>query len=69
MKKIIKNAITFTAGWVGFIGGFIWFYQSNWQIEPLILVILSFLEIISYFVISLPQETEISASKNSLNNT
>lgn len=52
MKNLAKNLFTFLISLIGFIGGCIWAYESQWQMEPIILVFISFVEIISYFVLS-----------------
>ncbi len=51
MKKIIRSLITLSIAIVGFIGGCIWSFQSHWGIEPLILLIVSFLEIIGFMFV------------------
>ncbi|RJP61627.1 MAG: hypothetical protein C4539_19755 [Ignavibacteriales bacterium] len=48
MRDIIKSIVTLLIASVGFIGGIIWLYQSNWDMEPLILIIVSFIEIVAY---------------------
>ncbi len=52
MKKIIKNRISLIIAFVGVIGGVIWAIQSKFDMEPIILIIASFIEIIGYFIIS-----------------
>lgn len=54
MKKIIKNKIALLIAIVGFIGGFYWCYQTNFNIEPLILTIISSLEIFAFYIV--PEE-------------
>lgn len=51
MKKIIKNSLSLLVAIIGLIGGLIWCFQSNFNIEPLILTIISLLEILGYFLI------------------
>lgn len=51
MKKIIKNRLALIIAVIGLIGGLIWCIQTNFNIEPLILVIISFLEILGFFLI------------------
>jgi len=59
MKKIINSIISFLIAIVGFIGGGIWAYQTNWQIEPLILVIVSFLEIVGFLFFKISSEDNL----------
>jgi membrane protein implicated in regulation of membrane protease activity len=74
MKEIIKSTISFLIALVGFIGGGIWAYQTNWSIEPVILLIVSFLEIIGFLFMKVsptnkPQQNTTSQqnSKNTQN--
>ena len=50
MKRIISNIITFLIAIVGFIGGGFWAYKSNWEMEPIILMTVSFFEIIGFIL-------------------
>lgn len=56
MIDIFKSIVTLLIAVVGFIGGIIWFYQSDWDMEPLILIVVSFIEIIAYFFIKQSKE-------------
>lgn len=66
MKKIIKNFITFLTAIVGFIGGLIWYFNFNGQVESLILIIISSLEIISYLLI--PHDEELKSENSNTHN-
>lgn len=68
-KRIVKNTITISIATVGFLGGLIWYYSSGWEIEPLILTIISLLEIIGYFAISFDDNAGDSSEKNKNVNT
>lgn len=57
MKKIIKNRLALIIAFIGAIGGLIWCFQTNFNIEPLILTIISLLEILGYFLI--PEEISV----------
>jgi hypothetical protein len=65
MKKIINSIISFLIAIVGFIGGGIWAYQTNWQIEPLILLIVSFLEIVGFLFLKVSSEDNLQQYKTS----
>jgi hypothetical protein len=59
MKKIIKNYITFFIAVVGFIGGLIWGFKTKWEeAEPIILLIISFIELIGFALLYDDNETE-----------
>lgn len=60
MRKIIENYITLSIALVGFIGGGFWSFKSDWDWEPLILLICSFLEIVGFiFLRALPEDNTI----------
>ena len=67
--NIIHNIFTFLVALVGFIGGLIWGYNSNWEYEPSILVVISFLEILAYLLIPKKQEEQSNLSRTSSNNS
>lgn len=74
MKRIIKSIITFIIALVGIICGGIWAVQSNWQWEPVILFIVSLLEIVGFIFIedssensSIQSEVPINKNKNEQN--
>lgn len=48
MANIFKNIITLLAALVGFAGGVIWAVKCNWEPEPIILIIISSLELIGF---------------------
>lgn len=58
MKKIVNNIITFLIALVGLIGGGIWGYFSNWEMEPIILMLISFIEIVGFLISRLFVGTE-----------
>lgn len=51
MRNIIKSKIALIIAFVGLIGGFIWTIVSDFQMEPIILVIVSAIEIIGFFLV------------------
>lgn len=51
MKTIITNIKTLLIALVGLIGGAIWAYSTNWEMEPIILMIISSLEIIAFLIL------------------
>ena len=60
MRKIIENYITLLIALVGFIGGGFWSFNSDWDWEPLILLVCSFLEIVGFILLkSLPEDNTI----------
>jgi hypothetical protein len=69
MKKIIKNRLALLIAAIGLIGGAIWCFQTNFNIEPLILTIVSLLEILGYFLIpeTISEKTENLKIKNEQN--
>lgn len=58
MKKILHNFITLLIALVGLVGGIIWGVHSMWDYEPCILILVSCLEILAYFIIPI-NESEI----------
>ena len=65
MKKIISNTVTFIAAIVGFIGGCIWAYKSNWDMEPIVLVIISFVEICGFIATKVTGEPDLEGGSTS----
>ncbi len=51
MRKIIKNKLALISALIGFVGGLIWCFKSSFNIEPLILTIISSLEVLGYFLL------------------
>ena len=51
MKNIITDIKTLLVAIVGLIGGGLWAYSSDWEYEPMILIIISLIEIIGYFFV------------------
>ena len=66
MIKIIKSRLAFLIAAIGLIGGFVWCFQTNFNIEPLILTIISILEILGYFFI--PELTSAELEKFEVKN-
>lgn len=53
MKKFIKSTISVLVAAVGFVGGIIWGFKSNWsEMEPIIIVLVTFLEIIGFTLLA-----------------
>lgn len=67
--NIIHSFITFLIALASLVGGLIWGYNTNWDYEPSILVIISLLEIIAYFSIPKKQNEDSKLSKNLSNNS
>lgn len=69
MKKIVNNIITFLIALVGLIGGGVWAYSTNWDMEPLILMTISAIEIIGFLILRLfaDFETETKYQQNITN--
>ena len=71
MKTIVNNLITFLIALVGLIGGGIWAYSSNWEMEPIILVVLSTIQIIGFlilrFVVDPAEEPEVMDKQTTIN--
>jgi hypothetical protein len=51
IKNIVKNTITALTALVGLVGGVVWAFKSNWDFEPVILIIISFLEVVGFIVL------------------
>jgi hypothetical protein len=51
MRNIIESTITLLVAVTGFIGGTIWFFSSPFEMEPIILIVISLLEIIGYIAL------------------
>lgn len=71
MKKIVNKTITFLIALVGLIGGGIWAYSSNWEMEPIILMAISAIEIVGFIILRLfvdpESETETKYQQNITN--
>lgn len=68
MRKIIENYITLSIALVGFIGGGFWSFKTNWDWEPLIFFICSFLEIIGFILLkALPEDSNTQNNTPTLN--
>lgn len=68
MKKIINSIISFLIAIAGLIGGGIWTYQTNWNIEPVILLIVSLLEIIGFLILKKIDDSNPPQNKTSQQN-
>lgn len=68
MKKIINSIISFLIAIAGLIGGGIWAYQTNWNIEPVILLIVSLLEIIGFLILKKIDDSNPAQNKTSQHN-
>ncbi|WP_343705575.1 response regulator [Flavobacterium sp.] len=69
MKSIIENLLTFFIALTGLIGGLIWGMNSNWEPEPMIVTIVSFLEIISFIIIKSSKNNTDSNNTPPVNNS
>lgn len=71
MKKIVNKTITFLIALVGLIGAGIWAYSSNWEMEPIILMAISAIEIVGFIILRLfvdpESETETKYQQNITN--
>jgi hypothetical protein len=51
MKKFLENINTFLVELVGLIGGFIWAKSTNWDLEPSILIAVSFVGVVVFILL------------------
>ncbi len=51
MRNIFENIKTLIVELIGLIGGFIWAKHSNWDYEPLILMAVSFVGLVIFFLL------------------
>lgn len=56
--KFLGHSLALIIEIIGFIGGFFWAISTKWEYEPVILLIVSFLGIISYFVFKASKDRE-----------
>lgn len=68
MKHIVNNLITFLIALVGLIGGLIWIYISKWDMEPIILSVVSLLEIGGFIILRLIDEPNSDTKNSNLQN-
>ncbi|MBC7382596.1 MAG: hypothetical protein H7296_06305 [Bacteroidia bacterium] len=61
---IIKNKITLIIALIGLIGGIIWTLQTNFNIEPIILVCVSLAEVAGYYLLPEPKTPGLTQTKN-----
>ncbi len=64
MNSIIKNRITLIIAIVGFVGGLLWSIKSNFEYEPVILLIISLIEIAAFFLVP---ESNMETEQNNIN--
>lgn len=70
MKPIINNIITLLIALAGLIGGGIWAYSTNWEMEPIILMTISAVQIIGFIILRFVSEpTSENEPKNQQNIT
>lgn len=69
MKKIVNNIIAFLIALVGLVGGGIWAYSTSWEMEPVILMAISAIEIIGFLILRLfvDPESETKYQQNITN--
>ena len=58
MKKFITSLLTVLIALAGIIIGAIWAFQSNWHWEPLLILIVSFLEVVLYTIFKITNRSE-----------
>jgi len=72
MKTIVNSIITFLIALVGLIGGGIWAYSSNGEMEPIIIMTISILQITGFlvlrFVVDPTPVQETKSEQNIINN-
>lgn len=56
--KFLGNSLTLLIEIIGFVVGLLWAISTNWDYEPVILFIVSFLGIISYFIVKINKNKE-----------
>lgn len=61
MRKILKNTNAAIIALIGLIGGILWAINTEWDYEPIILIFVSVIELISFFVL---RNTEKSFEQN-----
>jgi hypothetical protein len=62
MRRIVKNLLSFIIALIGFLGGIVWMLLGSGGIEALILVLVSFCEVVAYFIVKeAPILTTVSA--------
>ncbi len=72
MKKILEDIKTVIVEIIGLIGGLIWAKKSNWEYEPIILILISLVGIITFIIIKLipsNEKKDASVTKNNLKQT
>jgi hypothetical protein len=58
MKKVIENSTTLIIAVIGLIGGIAWLTTNKTQIEPIILSVVSFVEIVAYSILRFLNRTQ-----------
>lgn len=51
MRKFISNTKTAVVAIIGIIGGFIWAFLSHWEPEPIILLLVSSVELVAFSIL------------------
>lgn len=69
MRGIVNNIKTLIVAIVGLIGGFIWAYNTNFDYEPVILISISILEIIGFFLTKIFSSKELDQPTGTKNKT
>lgn len=69
MRKFSGNIITLIIALIGFVGGIVWGYFENWDYEPIILLLISTVEIVAFLVYGNKQEHKTESSDVSNNQT
>ena len=69
MKKIISDTKIVVVAFIGLIGGAIWAFVSHWEPEPLILITVSVIEIIAFFIVkgAVSENSEVQALGSNIN--
>lgn len=60
MRKVVKSTLTVMIALVGIVGGAVWAFQSNWAIEPIILMSISFLELVLFIFVAPESDNNIN---------
>ncbi len=68
MKRILSNGKTAIVALIGFIGGFIWAFMTRWEPEPIILVSVSAVELVTFaFLSGRHVDNEIQSQASTIN--
>lgn len=69
MKSIVSDVKTLIVALIGFIGGGVWAYKSDWEIEPIVLMCVSFVQILAYIVIGHTKQNDTETTSGAQNIT